>query len=147
VADRIPVLSIWRPWPTLILSHGKDVENRGWTTNHRGPLWIHAAKRWDDDGWYAARQRGIYISARPTTHPTGIVGLVQLTDVCSALAVPYQRDLPQTCDCGGWAAHGQHHWRLTNPRPITAIPCRGRQGLWWPTGELAEQLQEAVSHG
>lgn len=131
MAERIPALSLWRPWPTLILHHGKDIENRGWPTKHRGPVWIHAAKRWDSGGWFV--DWGILPEPE---HPTGIVGLVQLTDVCNG----------QRCACSGWAADGQYHWRLANPRPITPVPCNGRQGLWWPTGELAEQLQQAVSH-
>jgi hypothetical protein len=38
------VLSIWCPWPQLIMLAGKDVENRGRATPYRGPLAIHASK-------------------------------------------------------------------------------------------------------
>jgi hypothetical protein len=40
----VKVLSIWCPWPQLIMLAGKDVENRGWSTTYRGPLAIHASK-------------------------------------------------------------------------------------------------------
>lgn len=35
-------LTVRQPWAWLIF-HGKDVENREWSTNYRGPLAIHAA--------------------------------------------------------------------------------------------------------
>lgn len=40
-------LSLWNPWATLLVSGRKRVETRGWPMHHRGPLLIHAAKKWD----------------------------------------------------------------------------------------------------
>ena len=37
-------LSIRRPWANLILAGHKTVENRSWTTEHRGLLLIHAGR-------------------------------------------------------------------------------------------------------
>lgn len=42
-------LSIRQPWAWAIF-HGKDVENRTWTTKYRGELLIHAAKTFDFEG-------------------------------------------------------------------------------------------------
>lgn len=39
-------LSLWQPWATLLVTGSKQVETRGWPIRHRGPLLIHAAKRW-----------------------------------------------------------------------------------------------------
>jgi len=36
-------LSIRQPWAYAILHLGKDIENRPWRTNFRGPLLIHAS--------------------------------------------------------------------------------------------------------
>ena len=36
--------SLTQPWPWIILNLGKDVENRVWSTKHRGPFLLHAAK-------------------------------------------------------------------------------------------------------
>lgn len=43
------VLSVRNPWSHLILRGGKDVENRTWTTNYRGRLYIHSSgdEEWD----------------------------------------------------------------------------------------------------
>lgn len=40
-------LSIKQPWAELIMRGVKDVENRTWETNYRGPLLIHAGKNID----------------------------------------------------------------------------------------------------
>jgi hypothetical protein len=36
-------LSIRQPWAWLIIAGIKDIENRRWATNHRGPILVHAA--------------------------------------------------------------------------------------------------------
>jgi len=40
-------LSLWQPWATLIAIGAKRFETRGWSTTYRGPVVIHAAKRWN----------------------------------------------------------------------------------------------------
>lgn len=39
---KMKALSIRPPWADLILSGQKDIENRTWRTNYRGPLLIHS---------------------------------------------------------------------------------------------------------
>lgn len=45
----IKILTLWQPWATLLACGIKRVETRNWYTSHRGPVVIHAAKRWVDD--------------------------------------------------------------------------------------------------
>lgn len=45
-----PVLTVLQPYAWAIISGGKDVENRAWSTKFRGRLYIHAGKAPDDDG-------------------------------------------------------------------------------------------------
>jgi hypothetical protein len=40
-------LSVPQPWAWAILHAGMDVENRTWWTEYRGPILIHASKRYD----------------------------------------------------------------------------------------------------
>lgn len=40
-------ISIWQPWATLVAIGRKRVETRAWSTSYRGPIAIHAARRWD----------------------------------------------------------------------------------------------------
>lgn len=156
VPTRLPVLSLWRPWPALVFTCGKNVENRTWSTSYRGDLLIAAGVRWDnralpfaaDLAKLEARMGQTDIAldpffTRPDDHPAGIVGVVELYDVCS-----YAAEHPgEACTCPPWAALGRHHWRIRNPRPFAEpVPHHGYQRLWqvsdqkWPA--VAEQLQE-----
>lgn len=38
-------ISLWQPWASLIAAGVKSIETRGWPTNYRGQIAIHAAKR------------------------------------------------------------------------------------------------------
>lgn len=38
-------ISLWQPWASLVWAGVKTIETRHWSTNYRGPLAIHAAKR------------------------------------------------------------------------------------------------------
>jgi hypothetical protein len=42
-------LSLWQPWAALLVHARKRVETRSWSLSHRGPLLIHAAKKWNGD--------------------------------------------------------------------------------------------------
>lgn len=126
-------LSLSRPWTTLVLHHGKGVENRTWTTGYRGELVVHGAQSFDRRAEYwAARVLGRSpLSGYERDEPTGLLGMVELVDVCTAAL--REKD----CDCGPWAMEGQAHWRLVNPRPFAEpIPCGGKLGLWTVPEEL-----------
>jgi ASCH domain len=105
-------LSIRQPWAEAIIRLGKDVENRSWSTRHRGPLLIHASKRAEV---VICRQLAI----NPDELVYGaIVGIVDLVDCV--------QDSTST-----WAEKGQWHWILRNPRRLSdPIPMRGRLGLF-----------------
>lgn len=38
-------ITIWQPWASLIACGAKKYETRGWATNYRGPIAIHAGKK------------------------------------------------------------------------------------------------------
>lgn len=39
-------ISLWQPWASLVAIGAKRIETRSWSTSYRGPLAIHAAKKW-----------------------------------------------------------------------------------------------------
>lgn len=41
-ADRMTCLTMHQPWASLLVYGIKRAEGRGWTTDFRGRLWIHA---------------------------------------------------------------------------------------------------------
>ena len=78
------VLSVRQPWAYLIVAGYKDIENRKWYTNHRGPLLIHASLGTDPENFMPKQRKWIEESGIdiPEDLPRGaIVGSVNLTAV------------------------------------------------------------------
>ena len=141
----IPAITLHRPWSTLVARGTKDVENRNWYTNHRGPVWIHAGKAWDRVAVPFAKTRGVEVSPRPEDHPTGIVALARISWVCRG-----HLEIDRVCTCTSpWAVPGEHHWHLADVKPLaTPVTCNGQQGFWWPNSDVVAQLapqMEAVN--
>ena len=124
-------LSLWRPWPWLILHAGKDVENRPWATGYRGPLILHAAKT------LAQPILDQLLAGLPASTPRGgdpaalgYVGVADLVEVHHARHCQHPNGRP---GCSPWAEPDAWHWRLTNPRALpNPIPGPGRQRLFSP---------------
>lgn len=78
-------LSIRQPWAWLIVRGFKDIENRDWQTKHRGPVLIHASKRYDHDGarWVKKNFPDIKIASWAEKEVGGIVGYANVSD-CTA---------------------------------------------------------------
>lgn len=84
-------LSLIQPWASLLVSGLKQCETRSWKTEYRGPLLIHASKRWNaslrdlcvrEPFASALRKIGIDLPGMgPNGMPFGaIVGRVDLID-------------------------------------------------------------------
>lgn len=110
-------LSVRQPWAQAIFIAGKDVENRAWSTEYRGRLWIQAGKVFD----HTAPE---HIAKAAADAPRGyLLGHVDLVD-----CVRNHRS--------AWADRGQYHWLLRNAVLLDEpIPFRGLQGLF-PIGVL-----------
>lgn len=135
-------ISLHQPWATMVAIGLKQLETRRWTTNHRGPLAIHAAQKWtkaqrtfteellnDDVIGHVLRQYG-YMS--PDHLPLGaVVCTVRLAQVMTT------EDVVKSCwmnrverMLGDYSA-GRYAWQLLDLKrfkePIKAI---GHQGFW-----------------
>jgi hypothetical protein len=137
VSTNLRALSLWRPWPWLILHAGKNVENRTWATRYRGPLILHAGNTVDP---WAAANHVEHLDHPDVTAETvfarGFVGTVELVDVHPADACR-ARHGDQLCS--PWAAPDGWHWQLANPRAFPApIPGPGRQRLFSPPAEVID---------
>ena len=108
-------ITLIQPYATLIVHHGKDVENRSWPLRHRGPMLIHAGMKRDPAGWRMAADLGIIL---PEEVPAG--GLIGQVDVVGCV-----RDSESP-----WAMPGQWHWLLANPRELPFQKMRGQRGLF-----------------
>lgn len=109
-------LTIKQPWAWAILLAGKDVENRSWSTDYRGPLLIHAGASFD---------RLAQLPQRTPPVPddlvfSAILGVVDLVDVVEASR-------------SKWFS-GPYGWVLRNPRPFRSpVAGPGRLRLWEPS--------------
>jgi len=73
-------LSIRQPWAWLIVNGIKDIENRKWSTTYRGPVLIHASKKWDQNGFDYADAMGEFVPNREDHIFGAIIGKVNLVD-------------------------------------------------------------------
>ena len=130
-------LSLWQPYATLSIIGAKHYETRGWATNFRGELAIHAAKKpvksvlrmlpQDVVGIILDRLRG----RSPDDLPVGaVIGTVKIVD-CIEITEEFVSALPAyELACGDFSI-GRYAWKMEDPRafihPATAT---GHQGLW-----------------
>ncbi|EFH82739.1 DUF488 family protein [Ktedonobacter racemifer] len=130
--ELIKCLSIIQPW-TWLLAHGyKDVENRNWRTNYRGPVLLHASKKIDGDWFYPHPHpkkgelytddaerfglKGIMPGHKSLYTIGAIVGIADLVDVVEQSESDWFR--------------GPYGFVFANARPLEPIPYKGDQGLF-----------------
>jgi len=133
----VRALSLRQPWASIVLFHGKRIENRRWWTSFRGPFLIHAAKamtRREFDEAYVCAQH-VLGDKCPTERELrdqlkfgGIVGRANLVSV-----VPPLRSLALPIDLGDvyhgvdprWHFPDQHGFVLTDVEPLPFKECTG----------------------
>src|ERR1035437_8983167 len=81
--DGVRVLSIQQPWAWAIVEGHKRVENRTWTTKHRGAVLIHAGVnvRGPEDFESLRREHHLRAPSRSEIDRGCIVGVAELIDV------------------------------------------------------------------
>lgn len=149
-------ISLWQPWASLLfcfrpeiwdatadLADGpigiaaKNFETRSWKTSYRGPLLIHAAKR------FGADQRSACLSEPFRSVLRNWGGFTSLGDLprgaiigCVKLVAVYRAEkmrdvVPKQELTFGDFSSGRYAWRLETPyRFETPVPYRGSQGLF-----------------
>lgn len=135
-------ISIRQPWAHLILTEGKDIENRTWGTRYRGPVLIHAAKGMTNDEWRDAMdfvdaafplERAEALRRRARVHNDarrgGIVGMADIIDCVSASP-------------SRWF-FGPYGFVLANARPLPFVPCRGALGFFDVPADVLDALAAA----
>ncbi len=109
-------LSIQQPWAWLIVAGFKDIENRSWRTSYRGPVLIHAGKKYDgdrDDWEWPEIERPVHFDMG------GIVGEAEIVDCV-------------TSSPSRWF-YGEYGFVIRNARPLSFRPCRGMLSFFTPT--------------
>jgi len=132
-------LTVSEPWATLIMFAGKDVENRTWQLNYRGPLIIHAGKRmeprdssgWDSLAFHAARRFDPTCRAPDAYVLPEFGGLLELVRPGYALGIVDVIGCDEADGYSPWECPGQWHIRLANPRPFREpFQTTGQLGLF-----------------
>jgi hypothetical protein len=146
-------LTLHRPWPMLIMKHGKNIENRSWKPplsliGHR--LAIHAGQKVDGAGIVRAMEilKGDKVTyahdAQALCGPPGVIvgtvvvrgwvrgyagfGMLTAADIVLANTSP-------------WLS-GPYGWVLEDPRSLREpIPCKGAQRLWTVPGAIEEEIR------
>ena len=115
-------LSVRQPWAWLIVEGYKDVENRDWSTNVRGRVWIHAGMHQvtrDEYEEFEENCRDTGINKYPKIdgfQTGGIVGSVEIVD-CVTKSNSY------------WF-QGTYGFVLNNARKVRLRPMRGQLGFF-----------------
>lgn len=121
-------LTVRQPWAGLIADGYKTVENRVGGTSYRGPLAIHAARAYSEDGSHDVRVRAL-LGHRPLERDYdagqmgAVIAVANLVDVHVASG---------SC-CGPWGDYGPRtrHLVLKDVRRVDpTLPMLGRLGLW-----------------
>jgi len=82
-------LSVKQPWAALIVQGTKNIENRDWYTDYRGPLLIHAGKTFDPHAFdwleqHLSADEKRRLPRKDEYQRGGIVGVVRLVDVVTS---------------------------------------------------------------
>ena len=122
-------ISLWQPWATAIAVGVKSIETRHWKTDYRGPLAIHAAKRFDKHQREFAQTEHT-LGRLPGSLPLGaIVAVVTLKD-CQPTAELVHEVSPIERIFGDFH-RGRWAWLLEDIRSLDEpIPFAGRQGFF-----------------
>ena len=118
-------ISLWQPFASAIPHGLKRIETRHWSTNYRGDLAIHAAKKSNSALRADARNGGLNFDDLPLGC---VVAVVTLTDV---LPTELLRGLvmPSEIHFGDYSSN-RFGWILQNIRAIKPFPYKGGQGFF-----------------
>jgi len=134
-------ISIRQPWAWAILHAGKRIENRGWSTRHRGPILLHVSagltkREYQEFQLFLATLPQEMQKSVPSLPPMaalprgGIVGRANLVDV-----LDYTKDTPPSGQAEWF--FGPYGFLLDDVREVPFVPYRGELSLFNVPAELA----------
>jgi activating signal cointegrator 1 len=157
-------LSLWQPWCSLVAWGEKRIETRGWTTNYRGPLALHAvgsgnwtrrlkqamSQAFNDPIFQAVlNAHGIsYQDQLPSGSILCIVRLLWIRPTDHVMADPEMKaQLTDRELTFGNYESGRFAWGLELVRTFSQpIPAKGHQGFWhWDEHQVPELHGEVRS--
>jgi len=154
----IPVLTVDPIWAWAIMWANKRIENRSWTTEYRGPVWVHAgatqrASKYED----AAVTIRAHIRRTPLMIPSParlplsqVLGLMMLEgSEVAPFEVSRCEPWENASERGGGPSGSRplnHGWRISVlhrlERPITRLT--GQLGFWKLPAEASARMDTRV---
>ena len=129
-------LTIRQPWVHAILQEGKNIENRNWSTKHRGWIALHSSAKPLPDQNFPNRLR---IPDLKNLDYSAICGVARVSDVI-------------TKSRSKWFHHPadgsiNYGWLLTDIILLKeAIPCSGALKLWTVPTAVVRKIQRQLPH-
>ena len=127
--NTVKAISLWQPWASAMALGFKKIETRSWSTNYRGFLLIHAAKKVIQ--WPDIRTQAMFdgIVSQPSDLPLGQILCVVNLIGCELIRV---LNCPLTYSEQVWGDYtsGRYKWITKDLQEISPFPYRGRQGLF-----------------
>lgn len=132
--NEIKCLAVRQPWAWAICAGLKGIENRTWTTKHRGRIAIVASANKTDLNAYTRAAKPNKLSTSTFTLGA-VIGVADLVDV---------EPLGPHLETNRWA-FGPYCWRLANGRKFPEpIPCSAKLNLYAADSELDARIQAQV---
>lgn len=126
------LLSLWSPWWWMVTHHTKRRENRGWNTNYRGGVWIHAALKGEPNVEQTIAD-ALRVIPLPRGRKPPDVDTLNANAGCivgRARIVDCEMNTPRVCLGDPWAQEGAYGFRLEAVEALpVSIPWKGGQGL------------------
>jgi activating signal cointegrator 1 len=152
-------ITIWQPYATLIMLGLKQYETRSWSTEYRGPLVIHAAKRWDEECDFDCirvtelLQNETFTAASLGDERLRLFYMPMGETLGKALGVVDLKSCEHRHDGGsdfenavGHFGPGRFGWECDRPRLFEEpIRHQGKQGLWTPEPYLEKAAKTLLS--
>lgn len=133
-SDGMKCLSIQQPWAWAVCAGLKTIENRSWSTSHRGAIAIHAGSKCQQVDWFI-RNTDMSLPRTPFQF-SAIIGVVDLVDV-----VEMQADLESNP-----FAIGEYCWKFENARLfVDPIPCVGKLRLFSVGADIGREIRSRLS--
>lgn len=126
-------ISIRQPWAWLIVNGYKDIENRSWKTSFKGPILIHAGKKFDRTAYDQVKKHFSHEIDLPEPNDFekgGIVGVTSITDYLEEHS-------------SKWYIPGNLAWVLQKSYPLPFRPCKGQLRIYNfdPQNDYTESME------
>lgn len=133
-------LSLMQPWATLVAVGAKHLETRSWSTAYRGPLLIHASKRFPSYARDLVLIKPMSTILDGIPLPTGVViAVVDLVDVMPSESVGCGEHVAEPERSFGDYSPGRFVWVLENERLLRRpVPFSGKLRLFDVPDELVQ---------